>query len=68
MEQERAPKGIEDLFTKYKRIGNIARGACSCSREQVGQTNGNRSSKKSTTERGTYVSKIGNKNMHAILS
>jgi Mg-chelatase subunit ChlD len=38
------------------------------SREQAGQINGNRSSKKSTTERGTYVSKIGNKNMHAIFS
>jgi hypothetical protein len=51
-----------------KKIGNVAYEECSSSREQVGQINENRSSKKATTERGTYVSKIGNKSMHPILS
>jgi hypothetical protein len=51
-----------------KRIGNVACGACFGYRRQVGQRNGNRSSKKAIIERETYVSKIGNKNMQAILS
>ena len=41
-----------------KRIGNGACGAYSSSRGQVGQTNGNRTLKKFTMERETYVSKI----------
>jgi hypothetical protein len=51
-----------------KMIGNVARGVYYSSKGQDRQINGNRSSKKATTERGTYVSKIGNKSMHTILS
>ena len=40
-----------------KRIENIARGAHSISREQANQTYGNKSLRKATIERGTYVSK-----------
>jgi hypothetical protein len=36
-------------------------------KEGMTEKNGNKSSKEATTERGTYVSKIGNKSMHVIL-
>ena len=61
-------KEREISSSSMKRIGNVAHEACSGSRGQVRQINGNRSSKKATTEKGTYVSKIGNKSMHTILS
>jgi hypothetical protein len=64
-------KELEISSSSMKRIGNVARGVYSSSKKKKGrdrQINGNRSSKKATAERGTYVSKIGNKSMHTILS
>ena len=52
MEQERAPCETKNLFTKR---GNIAWGAYFIKR-----------SRKTTTNRGTYVSERGNKNMHVM--
>jgi len=61
-------KELEISSSSMKRIGNVARGVYSSSKGQDRQINENRSSKKATTERGTYVSKLGNKGMHTILS
>ena len=52
-------------LSNVKRIGNIARGAHSISREQVKQTH-NKSSRQATMEKVTYVSKRDNKNMHDV--
>ena len=57
MEQEGAPCETKNLFTKH---GNIARGTYFITQHKR--------SRRTTMNRGAYVSKRGNKNMHAILS
>jgi hypothetical protein len=66
MEQERAPEETKDLFTK--RIGSVARGIYFGSKRSGHANKWKQELKTATTERGTYVSKIGNKSIHIILS
>jgi hypothetical protein len=66
MEQERAPKGTKDLFTK--RIRSVARGAYSGSKRTGHANKWKQELKDGYNGKGAYVSKIGNKSMHTILS